>query len=431
MQPIALDLHAVPTCARPAPGKGGHDPGVFEALLQAMSSQADSATDQPTESGAMAGLLADAEEDPSLIDMAEIACLRPDPPESCDAPTDTPGTVALSGRVSTAVPRGHAEVGVGNAPVIEPAKRHFPVLAGARPVAMALAHQAVPPGIEGHDMACTTDSAMLSVPVARSGDPLIIDRNTLVGNVGGGAAEAPGLLGGHATESGRADGHAPRIDMRDLSAQANHRPELHKFAPPAHIYPDALMPDHGAMPLRGSEAISRWTASQPQLVIAAAEKGAAADVAPSGDAMSAVDPTFAEAEAKVQRNADIAPLPRAQPAYARQDAHLAAMLRETVIGAVQEGTAHVIEVETGVERFGKLGVSLQMHDGTLHVTLLSTRADAIEMMRRSLGAFLRDLADHGVRNVDVQLASPGNLTTRGHLHAPMGPDGIVRVDRRL
>lgn len=91
----------------------------------------------------------------------------------------------------------------------------------------------------------------------------------------------------------------------------------------------------------------------------------------------------------------------------RHDPAILALLRESVLLASRE-PSHVIELDTGSDVIGKLRLTIQSQDGTLQVTLLSGRPEALEILRRTIGVFLRDLSAQGFHDVDVHL-SPQDL----------------------
>jgi hypothetical protein len=122
----------------------------------------------------------------------------------------------------------------------------------------------------------------------------------------------------------------------------------------------------------------------------------------------------------------------------RLDPAVMTILRDSAL-AVADGGGRLIELDTGSDVLGKLSLSIQSLDGTLQVTLLSGRPEALDILRRALGVFLRDLSAQGFHDVDVHLG-PRELMPAGSgaipafvKSNPANDPGaaVARFDRRL
>jgi collagen type IV alpha len=126
------------------------------------------------------------------------------------------------------------------------------------------------------------------------------------------------------------------------------------------------------------------------------------DLSASADSTDTVLPV---ADDRPTRTADVTVTPLRQGGFAgpaRLDPAVMAMFRDAALAAAVDG-GRVIELDTGSEQVGKLGLSIQSQDGVLQVTLLSGRPDTLELLRRSIAVFLRDLSEQGFRDVDLRL----------------------------
>ncbi len=106
---------------------------------------------------------------------------------------------------------------------------------------------------------------------------------------------------------------------------------------------------------------------------------------------------------------------------ARLDPVAATLLRDAALAAANNAT-RLIELDTGIDVLGKISLSIQSQDGTLMVTLLSGRPEALDLLRRTIGVFLRDLADQGFSDVDLHLGprSDGAERLQSNRSWPLG-----------
>jgi hypothetical protein len=156
------------------------------------------------------------------------------------------------------------------------------------------------------------------------------------------------------------------------------------------------------------------------------------DLSASKDSADTVLPV---ADDRPTRTLDVTVTPLRQGGFAsptRLDPAVMAMFRDAALAAAVDG-GRVIELDTGSEQVGKLGLSIQSQDGVLQVTLLSGRPDTLELLRRSIAVFLRDLSDQGFRDVDLRLGPLAAHRTgravegQGRLPA-ISPDTDLRRD---
>jgi hypothetical protein len=156
------------------------------------------------------------------------------------------------------------------------------------------------------------------------------------------------------------------------------------------------------------------------------------DLSASTDSADTVLPV---ADDRPTRTLDVTITPLRQGGFAsptRLDPAVMAMFRDAALAAAVDG-GRMIELDTGSEQVGKLGLSIQSQDGVLQVTLLSGRPDTLELLRRSIAVFLRDLSDQGFRDVDLRLgplaAHSTGRAVAGQKRLPtISPDPDLRRD---
>jgi hypothetical protein len=95
--------------------------------------------------------------------------------------------------------------------------------------------------------------------------------------------------------------------------------------------------------------------------------------------------------------------------YPRLDSVFMSALRDAMV-AVDAGRQ--IELDMGSDMLGKLRLSIQITDGSLLVTLISGRPEALDMLRRNIGLLVQDLSGQGFRDVKIDLGP--NLSSQSN-----------------
>lgn len=178
------------------------------------------------------------------------------------------------------------------------------------------------------------------------------------------------------------DGEVNRVPLRDRKAMAD-------FVPMTHV-------SHARFETIGT-LVPIAEASIPALARLVTEEGTA-----SADSLETL---LIAGDDRQVRGLDLSAGPQrlqSHHANARLDPVAVAVLRDAALAATGNA-ARLIELDTGSDTLGKISLSIQSQDGTLMVTLLSGRPEALELLRRTVGMFLRELAAQGFDDVDLHI----------------------------